>query len=117
MIQCVWSAALVLPRTFNNQTGQYGNLYSDLLDYVISAALIFYILTIAGVFRLRLTKPDAERPYRAFGYPIVPAFYIAGASAVLLSLFVYRPATTWPGLLIVLCGLPIYWLRVRNSSV
>ena len=61
----------------------YGNLYSNLLDYVISAALIFYILTIAGVFRLRQTRPDAERPYRAFGYPVVPALYIVGAATIL----------------------------------
>jgi APA family basic amino acid/polyamine antiporter len=82
---------------------------SNLLDYVVSAALIFYILTIAGVFRLRRTRPDAERPYRAFGYPLVPALYIAGASGILLILFAYRTATTWPGLLIVLLGVPVYF--------
>jgi basic amino acid/polyamine antiporter, APA family len=109
VIQGIWSAALVLPRTVNSQTGQYGNLYSNLLDYVISAALIFYIMTIAGVFRLRITRPNAERPYRAFGYPVVPVLYILGASAVLLALFVYRASTTWPGLLIVLCGVPVYF--------
>ena len=98
------------PRTFDPATGRYGNLYGNLLDYVISAALIFYILTIAGVFRLRRTRPDAERPYRAFGYPIVPALYIAGATAILVVLFVYRPATTWPGLLIVTLGLPVYFM-------
>ncbi len=69
-LQGVWAAALVLPRTFNPATGAYGNLYSNLLDYVISAALIFYILTIAGIFRLRHTRPDAPRPYKAFGYPV-----------------------------------------------
>ena len=115
MAQGVWSALLVLPRTFDSRTGQYGNLYSNLLDYVISAALIFYILTIAGVFRLRAKRPDAERRYRAFGYPVVPALYVLGASAVLLSLFVYRAATTWPGLAIVLCGVPVYRLtRART---
>ena len=98
MLQGVWAAVLVLPRTYNPATGAYGNLYSNLLDYVISAALIFYILTIAGVFRLRRTRPDVERPYRAFGYPIVPAAYIVGASVILLMLFVYRTSTTWPGL-------------------
>ncbi len=110
LVQGIWSAALVLPRTYAPATGQYGNLYSNLLDYVISAALLFYILTIAGVIRLRRLRPEAERPYRAVGYPIVPAIYIIGASAVLACLFLYRPATTWPGLLIVLCGLPVYWL-------
>ena len=104
-----WAAALVLPRTFDPVTGAYGNLYSNLLDYVVSAALIFYILTIAGVFRLRRTRPDADRPYRAVGYPIVPALYIAGAAAILIVLFVYRTATTWPGLVIVLLGVPVYF--------
>ena len=106
--QGVWAAFLVLPRTYNTGSGTYGNLYSNLLDYVISAALIFYILTIAGVFRLRRTRPNVERPYRAFGYPLVPALYIAGASVILLVLFVYRTATTWPGLIIVLLGVPVY---------
>ena len=69
VLQGVWSVLLVLPRTFDPATGRYGNLYGNLLDYVISAALIFYILTIAGIFRLRATRPDAERPYRAVGYP------------------------------------------------
>ena len=99
---------LVLPRTYDPATGTYGNLYSNLLDYVISAALIFYILTIVAVFRLRATRPDAERPYRAFGYPVVPALYILGAATILIVLFVYRPATTWPGLVIVFLGLPVY---------
>jgi len=113
-IQGIWAAALVLPRTYNPQTGAYGNLYGNLLDYVISAALIFYILTISGIFRLRATRPDAERPYKAFGYPLIPAMYIVGASAILLVLFAYRPATTWPGLVIVMLGLPAYyWFRSR----
>jgi APA family basic amino acid/polyamine antiporter len=111
VLQGAWAALLVLPRTYDPATGVYGNLYGNLLDYVISAALIFYVLTIAGVFRLRVTRPAAERPYRAFGYPFIPAFYIAGASAILLVLFVYRPATTWPGLLIVMLGLPVYYAR------
>ena len=85
---------------------------------MISAALIFYILTIAGVFRLRHTRPNAERPYRAFGYPVVPALYIIGASAILIVLFAYRPATTWPGLLIVLLGLPVYYAwHGRNGAL
>jgi APA family basic amino acid/polyamine antiporter len=114
VIQGVWAAALVLPRTIDSATGQYGNLYSNLLDYVISAALLFYIMTIAAVFRMRITRPDAERPYRAFGYPVIPALYIAGAAAVLVSLFVYRASTTWPGLLIVLAGLPVYLLTKKS---
>ena len=110
LLQCVWAAVLVLLRTHDVETGTYGNLYSNLLDYVVSAALIFYCLTIAGVFRLRRTRPDAPRPYRAFGYPLVPALYIACAATILSILFVYRPATTWPGLVIALAGVPVYWM-------
>jgi APA family basic amino acid/polyamine antiporter len=116
-LQGVWAAFLVLPRTYNPSTGAYGNLYSNLLDYVVSAALIFYILTIAGVFRLRRTRPNAERPYRAFGYPVIPAMYIAGASAILIILFAYRTATTWPGLVIVLLGVPVYFAWKPRSEV
>jgi basic amino acid/polyamine antiporter, APA family len=116
LLQGIWAAALVLPRTYNAETGKYGNLYGNLLDYVISAALIFYMLTIAGIFRLRATRPDDERPYKAFGYPVIPALYILGAGTVLLMLFIYRPATTWPGLAIVLLGVPVYMLFRRSSS-
>ncbi|MDE3179546.1 MAG: amino acid permease [Acidobacteriota bacterium] len=115
-VQGIWAAFLVLPRTYNPVTRQYGNVYSNLLDYVISAALIFYILTIAGLFRLRRLRPGVERPYKALGYPVVPGFYILGAGAILAVLFVYRPATTWPGLLIVLAGLPIYWALSRSRK-
>ncbi len=117
VMEGLWAAFLVLPRTYDPATQQYGNLYSNLLDYVISAALIFYILTIAGVFRLRRTRPDIERPYRAFGYPVVPALYIAGAATILAVLFVYRTATTWPGLIIVLLGLPVYFAWSRKGRV
>ena len=102
--------------TYNPATGSYGNLYGDLLTYVISAALIFYILTIAGLFRLRARMPDAERPYRAFGYPVVPALYIAGAAAVLLVLFTYQTATTWPGLAIIAVGVPAYLFWSRKNA-
>jgi basic amino acid/polyamine antiporter, APA family len=124
IIQGIWAAALVLPRTVKtdaagNVTG-YGNLYGNLLDYVISAALIFYILTIAGIFVLRRKQPNAERPYKAFGYPIVPILYIIGASVILAVLFIYQTATTWPGLIIVLTGVPIYFLwkaaNARSAS-
>jgi len=115
IFQAVWTAILVLPRTFNPDTGTFGNLYSNLLDYVISAALIFYILTIAGVFVLRKRSPDAERPYRAFGYPLVPVLYIAGALVILILLFAFRPSTTFPGLVIVLIGVPIYFLFRRTA--
>jgi APA family basic amino acid/polyamine antiporter len=109
MLQGLWAAFLVLPRTYDVGTHTYGNVYSNLLDYIVSAALVFYILTIAGIFRLRATRPEVERPYRAVGYPIVPALYIVGAAAILLVLFLYRPWTTWPGLGIVLLGVPVYF--------
>src|SRR3954470_16614780 len=109
----------VLPRTVKAGptagTVSYGNLYGDLLTYVISAALIFYILTIAGIFILRVKRPDAERPYKAFGYPIIPALYIVGASVILVVLFIYQTTQTWPGLLIVLTGVPVYFIW-RNTS-
>jgi len=114
VIQGIWSAFYVLPRTVKAD-GTYGNLYGDLLTYVISAALIFYILAIAAVFVLRVKQPDAERPYKAIGYPIIPALYIIGASVILIVLFVYQTTATWPGLLIVLTGVPVYFIW-RNMS-
>jgi basic amino acid/polyamine antiporter, APA family len=114
VMQGIWTAVLVLPRTRNVDAASgavsYGNLYSNLLDYIIFAALIFYVLTIAGIFVLRRTRPDAERPYRALGYPILPALYMVGATAIMLVLLAYRAQTTWPGLVIVLTGVPIYFL-------
>jgi APA family basic amino acid/polyamine antiporter len=112
--QGIWAAILVLPRTYDPATKQYGNLYSNLLDWVISAALLFYILTIAGVFRLRRKRPDLPRPYRVVGYPVVPALYIVGASVVLYMLFAYRSSTTWPGLIIVALGAVVYGLIPRT---
>ncbi len=128
VLQCVWSVLLVLPRTRLRDTHgalvldpsthqpQYGNLYSNLLDYVVFAVLIFYILTIAGVFVLRRKRPDAPRPYRAFGYPVVPLAYIVIALVILVSLLFYRTSTTWPGLLIVLTGIPVYILWRRKEA-
>jgi basic amino acid/polyamine antiporter, APA family len=127
-LQCVWTCLLVLPRTrlrdaagaplLDHLTGreQYGNLYSNLLDYVVFAVLIFYVLTIVGLFILRRKRPDAERPYRAFGYPLIPALYIVVASAIMLVLLFYKTQTTWPGLLIVLTGIPIYFLWKRRAA-
>lgn len=96
-LQLVWSVILTL-------SGSYGNL----LDYVIFAALLFYVLTVAGLFVLRRTRPDAERPYRAYGYPWLPGLYLITASAVMIDLLFVKPAYTWPGLLIVLTGVPVY---------
>jgi len=128
ILQCVWTCLLVLPRTrLRDVAGspkldpvthleQYGNLYSNLLDYVVFAVLIFYVLTILGLFILRRKRPDAERPYRAFGYPVVPALYIVVASAILLVLLLYKTETSWPGLLIVLAGVPAYFLWSRRAE-
>src|SRR5205814_6189710 len=108
MVQELCTTVLVPPLTYDTATEKYANLYSNLLDYVISAAMLFYILTIAGVIRLRQTRPNADRPYRVAGYPFVPGLYIIGASIVLFMLFAYRPATTWPGLVIVILGSGVY---------
>jgi APA family basic amino acid/polyamine antiporter len=122
ILQGVWTALLVLPRTrlhdaagapaIDAVTGaeKYGNLYSNLLDYVVFSALLFYVLTIIGIFLLRKKRPEAERPYRAFGYPLIPALYILGASTIMIVLLVYKTQTTWPGLLLVISGIPVYLL-------
>lgn len=107
IVQCIWASLLTLSGT-----------YGDLLDYVIFAVLIFYVLTIAGVFVLRRTRPDADRPYRALGYPILPAIYVVAASLIALDLLVAAKTrgNTWPGLLIVLAGVPVYWFWHRRGS-
>jgi basic amino acid/polyamine antiporter, APA family len=129
LLQGIWTALLVLPRTrlrdpvtnapLVDASGveQYGNLYGALLDYVVFAVLIFYVLTIATLFVLRRTRPEAERPYRAFGYPLLPALYLIAATIILLVLAVYRTQTSWPGLLIVLAGVPVYflWRKARAT--
>jgi APA family basic amino acid/polyamine antiporter len=98
-LQCVWTCLLTL-------SGSYG----DLLDYVIFAVLLFYILTIAGIFVLRRSRPDMDRPYRAFGYPVLPAAYIVVAGVIDVLLLMYKPSYTFPGLGIVLLGVPAYYL-------
>jgi len=113
--QGFWIVILLLLRT-RKPDGTYGNLYSDLLDYVVFSVLIFYALTIAGIFVLRKNRPDAERPYRAFGYPVLPALYIVSALAIMFVLLLYKTQTTWPGLVIVLIGVPVYLLWSRRSS-
>ncbi len=120
ILQGIWASLLVLPRTIKaSPTGaiEYGNLYSNLLDYVVFSVLIFYVLTIGGLFILRVRRPDAERPYKAFGYPIVPALYTIAALTIMVVLIIYRTATTWPGLLIVLTGIPVYliWRKVGRA--
>ena len=105
-IQCLWASVLCL-------SGRYG----DLLDYIIFTVLIFYILTIAGIFILRRTRPDIPRPYKAFGYPVLPLLYIVAAGIICIALLIYKPKFTFPGLGIVLLGIPIYYIFGRNKHV
>lgn len=117
VFQGAWIVLLILSRT-RRPDGTYGNLYSDLLDYVVFAAILFYVLTIIGIFVLRFRRPEAERPYKAFGYPIVPLLYILAASAILFVLLLYKTQTAWRGLVIVLLGLPVYliWSRIAAAG-
>ena len=103
-LQGVWASLLTL-------SGKYG----DLIDYIIFAALLFYVATIAAIFTLRRTRPEIPRPYTAIGYPAVPALYMVIAGLLMIDLLVMKPAYTWPGLLIVLTGIPVYflWKRAR----
>lgn len=104
-IQCIWTCLLCLSGSYN-----------ALLTYVISVVLIFYVLTLIGIFVLRYRRPDMPRPYKAFGYPYLPIIYCLLATTVTICLFVYQWSTTWPGALIVVSGIPIYYLAVRNRS-
>jgi len=107
VVQCIWACLLTASGS-----------YSELLDYVIFAVLIFYILTIIGLFVLRRTRPEAERPYKAFGYPVIPAIYVIAASFIALNLLISAKtrAQAWPGLLIVLMGIPVYFWWRRNPG-
>ena len=96
--QCLWACGLTL-------TGRYG----DLLDYVIFAVLLFYVLTIVGIFVLRKKRPEMPRPYKALGYPVLPGLYILAGSFIELLLLIYKPNYTWPGLIIVLLGIPVFF--------
>jgi APA family basic amino acid/polyamine antiporter len=105
IIQGVWASILTLSGT-----------YSELLDYVIFAQLMFYVVTVLAVFVLRTKRPDAPRPYRAFGYPWIPIAYIVAAGAMMIDLLIVKPAYTWPGVLIVLAGVPVYALFARGKA-
>jgi APA family basic amino acid/polyamine antiporter len=98
ILQAAWSVLLIFSGT-----------YSDLLDFIMFAALLFYVLTVTGLFVLRRTRPDAERPYKVLGYPAVPALYVLLCALIMLDLLVVRPEFTWPGLIIVLTGIPVYF--------
>ncbi|MBP7679138.1 MAG: amino acid permease [Bacteroidales bacterium] len=103
-IQAIWSTLLCLTGT-----------YSQLLDYVVFAALLFYILVIFAVFMLRIKHPEWERPYKAFGFPVFPIIYIAACLLIIIILLIYKPLFTWPGLGIVISGIPVYYLWKRRS--
>jgi APA family basic amino acid/polyamine antiporter len=106
VVQGIWACLLCLSGT-----------YSQLLDYVVFAVLIFYVLTIAGIFILREKKPELERPYKAFGFPVIPAVYILLATFIMVILLLYKQDYTWPGLIIVLLGIPVYFLwHKRNPA-
>jgi APA family basic amino acid/polyamine antiporter len=104
-VQWAWTCLLCL-------SGSYGQL----LDYVILAVLIFYILTIVGLFVLRRRMPDAPRPYKAFGYPVLPALYLVMATWICAVLLRYKPQYTWPGLVLVLLGVPVYLFWKHSES-
>jgi basic amino acid/polyamine antiporter, APA family len=104
IVQCIWTCALCI-------SGSYGQL----LDYIIFAVLVFYILTIGGLIVLRFKRPDQPRPYRAIGYPILPVIYILMAIYIDGILLIYKPQYTWPGLIIVLLGVPVYFLWPRAA--
>jgi APA family basic amino acid/polyamine antiporter len=118
LLQAAWASLLVLPRTYDPSTGRYGNLYGNLLDYVIFAVLLFYALTVIGLFLLRRKQPQAERPYRAVGYPIVPGLYVVFALLIAVDLLAAEKTqgNTIPGLVIVLTGVPVYWIWKRLGS-
>ncbi len=103
IIQGIWSCILCVSGT-----------YSNLLDYVIFAVLLFYMLTICGLIVLRIKKPKAERPYKAIGYPFVPVIYIFFATTISIDLLILKPLYTWPGLLIVSLGVPVYCIWKKN---
>jgi APA family basic amino acid/polyamine antiporter len=118
--QGVWTCLLTLPRTVtaDAKTGalKYGNVYGQLLDYVISADLIFYALMVGAVFVMRRKAPKLERPYRTFGYPLVPIIYIAIAMLLVIDLAYLTPATAGIGYLLVLTGIPVYFIWRRKAK-
>ncbi|HVZ82992.1 MAG TPA: amino acid permease [Terracidiphilus sp.] len=105
LVQAAWTALLCVSGS-----------YSQLLDYIIFAVLVFYILTIAGLFVLRVKQPDTPRPYKALGYPVLPALYIVMAAWICIVLLRYKPQYTWPGLVLVLLGIPVYLFWSRTSA-
>jgi APA family basic amino acid/polyamine antiporter len=121
MAQGIWTALLTLPRTVtvNSATREvtYGNVYNQLLEYIISADLLFYLLMVVAVMILRRTKPEADRPYRTWGYPFVPIISILLAGLLIVVLGFLAPATSGIGILIVLTGVPAYFFWRKFAPV
>ena len=119
VIQGLWAALLTLPRTVTSDpaTGKvtYGNVYTQLLEYIVSADLIFYALMVAAVIVMRRKAPDTERPYRTLGYPITPLIYVGLALLLVLDLGYLVPRTSGIGYLLVLTGIPIYFVWYRST--
>jgi APA family basic amino acid/polyamine antiporter len=121
--QGIWAAFLTLPRTVTQATEAttgkvtvtYGNVYTQLLEYIVSADLIFYTLMVGAVIVMRRKAPETERPYRTFGYPVVPLIYVALAVLVVLDLGYLVPRTSGIGYLLVLTGIPVYFLWRRQA--
>ena len=118
VVQAIWTALLTLPRTVTSiaQTNApiFGNVYTQLLEYIVSADLIFYVLLVAAVMVLRKKNPAAERPYRTWGYPVVPIVSILLSGLLIVDLAWLAPATSGIGILIVLTGVPVYFFwRLR----
>jgi basic amino acid/polyamine antiporter, APA family len=105
-VQCIWACVLCLSGT-----------YGQLLEFLVFAVVMFYILTILGLFILRFRRPDMERPYRVFGYPVIPGLYLLLASFIEVQLLRYKPQYTWPGLAIILSGVPVYWLWQKSQRL
>src|SRR5207248_1128233 len=108
VLQAAWAIVLAFSGTYN-----------ELLAYIVFATLLFYVLTVCGLFVLRRKRPDAERPYRAFGYPLVPALYVLLCAAIMLDLLAVKYHMAWRGLIIVLTGIPVYFVwqaRARPAA-
>ena len=103
--QFIWASLLCL-------SGKYG----DLLDYIMFSVVFFYILSVVAIFVLRRKKPELERPYKVWGYPIVPILYILLASGFCINLLIMKPQYSYPGLIIVLLGIPVYFIRQRGKT-
>jgi basic amino acid/polyamine antiporter, APA family len=104
-VQCIWACVLCFSGT-----------YGQLLEFLVFAVVMFYILTVLGLFILRFRRPDMERPYRVLGYPVLPGIYLLLASFLEVQLLRYKPQYTWPGLLIILSGAPVYWLWQKSQD-